>query len=351
MALFIGGIGPALGDDGPLRWFIGGLVGVLVLAAGIVLAFTGRYPAPLYDVAVGMDRWALRVAAYAGLMTDAYPPFRLDTGGTDPASGPVRPPVAPPPGEPVSAGWASAPPVTATPAAWTGLRVTAVVAGAVMTLVGTGLLAAGGVAMWADRTQRTDGLLVTSIRHYDIPGHALVSEHIDLPDLDLGPLGPDSLLGTVRIELAAGDGSERFLGVARTEDVRAYLGGVPHATVSDLTGVQEPVATSGDRVPGEPTAADLWVASASGPTPQTLTWDSSGGNWTFVVMQPDGAAGFDATLRAGAEVPALPWIAAGALGVGGLVVLGGLVLMVVPATRASHRGPTVAPAREFTQVS
>jgi hypothetical protein len=39
----------------------------------------------------GMDRWSLRVAAYAGLMTDAYLPFRLDQGGTGPCSVPAGP--------------------------------------------------------------------------------------------------------------------------------------------------------------------------------------------------------------------------------------------------------------------
>ncbi|WP_166849195.1 DUF4389 domain-containing protein [Isoptericola sp. BMS4] len=65
-----------------------GLVGVLVLVAAVVLLFRGTYPGGVFDLVVGLQRWALRVVAYAALMTDDYPPFRLDLGGADPGSVP-----------------------------------------------------------------------------------------------------------------------------------------------------------------------------------------------------------------------------------------------------------------------
>lgn len=56
-------------------------VGVIVVfvIAWFAILFTGRFPRPLFDYVVGVFRWWVRVSAYAiWLVTDRYPPFRLD---------------------------------------------------------------------------------------------------------------------------------------------------------------------------------------------------------------------------------------------------------------------------------
>lgn len=107
LAVFLGG-SYTVASSGETVVNSTGLLSLLVLFAAVALLFTGRYPSGIYDFVLGINRWTLRVLAYAALMTDTYPPFRLDSGGPEPTT-PVPPPppqdrqaAGRPPGAPAS---------------------------------------------------------------------------------------------------------------------------------------------------------------------------------------------------------------------------------------------------------
>jgi len=197
----------------------GGLIGLLVLIAGVALLFTGRYPRGIFDLVVGLDRWALRVAGYAALMTDVYPPFRLDQGGSEPGA-PAPDEVAP------------APLATGTGAAggggWSGGRIALLAVGAVTGLIALGALTAGAAALVIDQTQREDGFVTSPSHTFVTPTHGLVSETADLD-------GPDwawnDLVGTVRIQGRSDD--PVFLGIGPDADVEREWARLHNTTPPD----------------------------------------------------------------------------------------------------------------------
>ena len=57
---------------------LGGLTGLLAIFGAVARLFNRPYPADIFQLVIGFNRWTMRVVAYASLMTDEYPPFRLE---------------------------------------------------------------------------------------------------------------------------------------------------------------------------------------------------------------------------------------------------------------------------------
>ncbi len=94
VGLLTGGSYSYATDEGSMQVTYPGLIGILAVIAGLALLFTGKYPDALFNLLMGLNRWVYRVMGYVLLMTDDYPPFRLDMGGTEgaaAAAGPVEP--------------------------------------------------------------------------------------------------------------------------------------------------------------------------------------------------------------------------------------------------------------------
>jgi Domain of unknown function (DUF4389) len=289
-----------------------GLIDVLVFVSVLVLLFRGEYPRSIFDFVLGLNRWALRVLAYAALMTPEYPPFRVDGGETEP-TGTLT----------------VAPPVSATTAAptverWTTGRIVGLVAASILALASFGLVAAGGTGIVLDQTERdASGYLMTSTNLYSTPTYALVSASYRGGTTGDWLVSRD-LIGTVKVRVTSA--RPMFIGIGPETAVNAYLSGVAHARGGTLATPRSRFHTyAGGPPPAPPGAETFWAARSIGSGRQTLTWKPRPGNWRIVLMNADGTAGISSGVSVGARVPHLLTIGIVASGVG-------LVLLLIAGT-------------------
>lgn len=228
-------------------------------------------------------------------------------------------------------------------------------AGRILLLVLAGLLALFGAGVVAGGAVLTSfgvhGDYVTSGEgRAASPATALVSEEMDV-ELGGVPSWVRDRLGTVRIRARSTDGGPApFLGVARSDDVRRYLRGVPAATIEDVgfdplvVTLTEPAVLDGRRPPA-PVTRPFWTATGTTDGGRSeLTWEVAEGDWVAVVMHPGARPGVDVTGDVGVTVPLARtlglWILAA--GIGALVVAALIVLLVVRSQRQPGE-PTGAP--------
>ena len=291
VGIFLGGAGSAAGKaqdwGGWHFWYGGGLIWILVLFVGLALVFVGRYPRGLFDFVLGLDRWVARVVAYAGLMTDAYPPFRLDQGGDDPAGAAAMRTEAPT--APVAVATPEPPPAVQTRAAEPAPRprgragrVVLIVVGVITALLSLAMLAGGTALVVIDQTQRDqDGFLMSPSEDFSSATYAIVSESADV-DFGGSENAARAILGDVRIRSESD--RDVFVGIARDTDVEGYLNGVEYSVVTNIGEDPEYSHRAGDAPTSPPGSQDFWVASTSGSGEQTLEWKPEDGSWSAVVM-------------------------------------------------------------------
>ena len=324
----------ASGEESTWAWN-SGLIGLLVLFAAVVLLFTGRYPSGIFDLVLGLNRWVIRVAAYAGLMTDTYPPFRLDMGPDDPGTHHLTVTSSAPPA-------AAVPPSTTGPSVpvsgsrWTGGRIFAVTLGSFLLLLSGGFLTGGIGTIVVDSNMREDGFLVTGEQTFTTDTFAMTTENMEFHIGSGAEWVPESLLGDVRLTASA-DGPV-FLGIAETADVESYLADTPYSTLVDFEsdggwdggwdGTPVFREHAGTGTPSaDPETLDIWAAQTSGTGEQVLTWAPADGDWTVVLMNSDATAGVEADMAAGAELPVLGWVGPVLLAIGGTLLVIGIVLV------------------------
>jgi hypothetical protein len=219
---------------------------------------------------------------------------------------------------------------------WTAGRVVVLVAGSILILACVALLGGAGVLTWADRP---GGYLTTGTATYSTSGYALASDPVRLHGL-WGWLG--RWAGDVRIQVTASEGTPVFVAIGPAGAVSRYLAGTSYTSVTTV-GDQDLMQHPGSAVPAPPSTAVDWAARVSGTGTQTLRWTVRSGDWTVVVMNPDGSPGVTVRADVGVSSPVLSSLAGDLLLAGLTAGLIGGALAVISVRLAAGRSGVTPP--------
>jgi hypothetical protein len=228
-------------------------------------------------------------------------------------------------------------------------RIVMIVVGAILALIGIGLLAGGGAGLFAYGTQRTDGYFQTGAVRLATATYAVTSDRVDLQSEpgDDDWLIDRGALGSIRLTVDPGrSGTPVFAGIAPSADVAAYLNGVSHDVIRDFELSPDRVEfrrVTGESTPAPPGQQSFWVAQVTAEQQSQLTWEVESGDWTVVLMNADASRGVDVDARIGIKVDWLLPALIGLLALGLVLLAGGTVLIIV-ASRGQGRRAEPLPA-------
>ena len=215
-------------------------------------------------------------------------------------------------------------------------RIVMIVIGALIALVGFGMVVGGAGALVGYGTHRdADGYFRTPSVRLASPTYAIVSDHIDLSTRP-GPsdwLIDRGGLGTVKLALRPADPTQPvFAGIGPSADVARYLQGVSRDQVRDIDVSPNRVRyrrIAGEAVPAAPVDQTFWAAQITTDTTKDLTWKVESGDWTVVIMNADASRGVDTNARLGIKVSWFLPAAIGLLVLGLVLLAGGTVLAIL----------------------
>lgn len=220
-----------------------------------------------------------------------------------------------------------------------GQRILVLILGSLATMIGLFVIAVGVAGVIAS-SLANDGFLESDTQRLQSPRNALVSE-------DIAADGPRWLFSedrlTLRISVEAADPDQSiFVGVGPVNSIADYLDGASYDVLAevdypDFDVLYEPVM--GGRTPARPGNQDFWVASAEGTGRQEIEWDIASGNWSVAVVNSNGSRPVVVDASVGVKLAFLTPLGIGALVLGAILLIGGIVMIVVGIRKGSKADP------------